>query len=184
MNLRMIKISLGIMILALAMMACNLPEGGSAEPTKAAAQLPSEQAPAAATEVQAAPTESSSCPSVNLTPNPSGYIAEVTMAEGTSGDERTPVNPTSTFGGNATFHAVAALVEAPANTTLRAVWFAGDTAGVAPCNTQVDSYEVVTDGTRNIDFSLTPESTWPPGTYRIEVYVNNVLDQAVTFAVK
>jgi len=179
-ELQTIKLALGIMVLALALLACNLPGGESAAPTATVEQPPV----ATVATITVAPPESGDCPSVNLTPSPSGLIEKVTMAEDTSGEERNPVNPTSTYAGSATCHAVVALGEAPANTTLRAVWFAADTFGVADCNTQINAYELTTDGTRNIDFSLTPESTWPPGSYRIEVYVNNVLDQAVTFAVK
>jgi hypothetical protein len=183
---RDLKLLLGWTVIVLALLACNLPQGG-ASIESAGEPLPTEeitQAPQPGEKSGTVSPLASDCPAVSVSPSPSGLIASVTMAEGTSGEERTPVNPTTTYASGATFHAVVGLVEAPANTVLRAVWYAGDTGGVAECNTEIDSYELTTDGTRNIDFSLTPQSQWPSGSYRIEVFVNNVLDQAVYFSVK
>jgi hypothetical protein len=179
MKSRTIQLSLGLLILALAVLACNMPGGEGAAPTAA----PSAAGPAAPGDSPTA-EEIGICPAVPAAPTASGLITAVTMAEDTSGDERTPVNPTTTFGPTATFHAVVSVVDAPPNTKLKAVWFAGDTDGVALCNKQIQEVELVTDGTRNIDFSLTPETTWPKGSFRVDIYTNDVLDQVVDFSVK
>ena len=177
MKFRTIQLSFGLLILALAVLACNMPTGGGAAPTAA----PSAAGPAPAA---SAAEEIGICPAVVAAPSASGLITAVTMAEDTSGDERTPVNPTTTYTPEATFHAVVSVVDAPPNTKLKAVWFAGDTDGVALCNKQIQEVELVTDGTRNIDFSLTPETTWPKGSFRVDIYTNDVLDQVVDFSVK
>lgn len=188
-----LKLLLGWSVFGLALLACNLPQsaplsesfaGTAAAATVTAGAVQSNEPTQPIEEPGATLPGVENCPAVSVSPRPSGLVASVTMAEGTSGEERTPVNPTTTYASGASFHAVVAILEAPTNTVLRAAWYAGDTGGVAPCNTLIDSYELATDGTRNIDFSLTPQSGWPPGSYRVEIYVNNVLDQAVYFSVK
>jgi hypothetical protein len=112
-------------------------------------------------------------------PKPSGLISSVTMAEKTQGATKDPVNPTSVFAPNSIFHAVVSVQNAPANTKFTAVWYAVD-AG----NTLIDQTDLATDGTRNIDFTLTPTTTWSAGVYRVEIYVNGRLDTVKIFSVK
>lgn len=114
----------------------------------------------------------------------SGFIKEVTMAQGVRGDLRDPVNPTIVFQPNSIFHAVVAIQNAPANTKFKAVWYATDIGDPAEANKLIDATELTTDGTRNIDFNLTPTTKWPPGKYRVEISVNGVLDRVVDFSVK
>ena len=54
----------------------------------------------------------------------------------------------------------------------------------ASCNTLIDSFELASDGTRNLDFNLTPSSQWPPGLFRVEIYVNSKPDSVVDFTVR
>jgi len=96
---------------------------------------------------------------------PSGYITQVVMAKDTQGDNKDPVNPTEVFASSATFHAVVSIQDAPANSL-------------------IDSTDLTTDGSRNIDFTLKPNSKWPAGTYRVEISVNGVVDTVKTFSVK
>ncbi|MBI3912966.1 MAG: hypothetical protein HY327_02035 [Chloroflexi bacterium] len=114
----------------------------------------------------------------------SGIITKVTMAEDAQGDNAEPVNPTTVFKPTAIFHAVATISNAKANTKFNAAWYVVDVGAVAPPNTLIDQSELVTEGSRNLDFFLKPVSTWPVGTYRVEVQVNGVLDQVVNFSVK
>ncbi|HMD90677.1 MAG TPA: zinc ribbon domain-containing protein [Anaerolineaceae bacterium] len=114
----------------------------------------------------------------------SGIISKVTMAENTQGANKDPVNPTKVFQTSATIHAVVAITNAPANTRVKAIWFATSAESV-DCNTQVGQpYELTTDGSRNIDFSLAPTTTWPTGSYRVEIYVDDNLDQVVDYTVQ
>lgn len=134
-------------------------------------------------EAQAASSSSASVPA-SAQPKPSGFVSSVTMAESTQGANKDPVNPTTTFASNATFHAVVRTQNAPANTKFKSVWYAVDVGNVAPPNTLIDETELSTDGTRNIDFTLSPSTAWPSGSYRVEIYVNGVLDTVKTFNVK
>ena len=113
----------------------------------------------------------------------SGFIRSVTMALGTQGDLRNPINPTTVFPSNAVFHGVVAIQNAPAKTKITAKWYAVDVGVPGTSETLFDSADVVTDGTRNIDFTVSPTPTWPSGTYRLEIYVNDVLDQVANFSV-
>lgn len=135
--------------------------------------------------VKDTPASTSSCPPVP-TPvtRPSNFVASVTMALDVTADKKDPVNPTTVFTPNATFHAVVSLRNAPANTKVSTTWYATDVGTAAPCNSRIDSAEVITDGTRNIDFTLKPRTQWPSGTYRVEISINDVLDRVVHFSVK
>jgi hypothetical protein len=114
----------------------------------------------------------------------SGLISDVVMAKGTEGEEKNPINPTSVFSTNDVFHAVAKLKNAPENTSFAATWYVTDVGPDIACNSIIDSTEISTGGTRNLDFTLTPESQWPIGMYRVEVYVNGELDSVKEFQVK
>ncbi len=106
------------------------------------------------------------------------------MAKDTQGDNKDPVNPTTVFAPSAIFHAVVEIDKAPANTKFTAAWYVVDVGSAAAPNSAIDSTDLTTDGTRNIDFTLKPASTWPVGTYRVEISVNDVLDTVTTFSVK
>lgn len=114
----------------------------------------------------------------------SGIITEVVMAKDTEGIELEPVDPTTVFSPNSTIHAVARIEDAPSNTQFSAVFYAVDVGDAAQPNTLISSYALAAEGTRNLDFTLTPSSTWPPGTYRVEISVNGTLDQVVEYTVQ
>jgi hypothetical protein len=128
---------------------------------------------------------SSNCPALpapDLTK--SGFISDIILARNTEGEEKNPINLTTVFSPTDTFHAVAKVEDAPENTSFSATWYVTDVGPDIACNSVVDSTEISTFGTRNLDFTLTPESTWPTGMYRVEVFVNGVLDSVKEFSVK
>lgn len=135
--------------------------------------------------VKDTPASTTSCPPLP-TPvtRPSNIVTSVTMALDTTPDKKEPINPTTVFAPDATFHAVVSLRNAPANTQVSITWYATDVGTAAPCNSRIDSTEIVTDGTRNVDFTLKPKTQWPSGTYRVEIFINGVLDRVVHFSVK
>jgi hypothetical protein len=107
------------------------------------------------------------------------------MAEGVNEADNSPVNPTAVFGTTATIHAVAMVENAPAGTNFTGTWYAVDVGSAAAPNTLIDSAQVVTDGTRNIDFSLAPPtSSWPAGLYMVEIDVNGTKTAQVYFMVQ
>jgi hypothetical protein len=119
-----------------------------------------------------------------VSPRPSGIIASVTMATDSKSDTKDPINPTVVFGTTSVFHAIAALQNAPANTQFTATWYVVDVGNAAPPDSQIESTNITTNGTRNIDFTLTPTTSWPAGTYRVEISVNGAVDTVKTFSVK
>jgi hypothetical protein len=115
---------------------------------------------------------------------PSGIITGVTLAQNTQGDNREPVGSTTNFSGNSVIHAVVGIKDAPTGSQFRAAWYAENIGNAGPANTLIDQFDVASDGTRNIDFTLTPKTTWPTGKYRVEIFVNGSLEQVVNFSVE
>jgi hypothetical protein len=117
---------------------------------------------------------------VNLHPNAAQtasianpMIVAVTLAKGVQGEDNTPLDPTTVFGVSDIIHAVTQIKDAPAETHFTAAWYAVDVGDVAPPNTLIDTVEVVTDGSRNIDFNLYPPTDhWPTGAYRVDIALN------------
>ncbi len=130
------------------------------------------------------PPPTTGAPSNPPAPQPSGVIARVTMAEDAKGELAEPVNPTTVFKPSTNFHAVVTISNAKPSTKFKAVWYTVDVGTAAPPNTLIDQAEVTTEGSRNLDFFLQPAQAWPVGAYRVEVFVNEVLDQVVIFSVK
>ncbi len=150
-------------------------------PTKASLAT---AAPTRTVGVGSTPSAKGTCPPLPpAATKPSGFVSNVTMALGTQGAAKDPINPTTVFTPDAVFHAVVAIKNAPANTVFEAGWFANDVGDAASCNTPIDSTELKTDGSRNLDFDLTPSTRWPAGTYRVEIRVNGTLDRVVNFSV-
>jgi hypothetical protein len=149
-----------------------LPAASSPTPTRARAST-------------ATPSPPLACPSVTpIVIHPSGIIVSVTLAQGTTGDQKKPVNPTLVFPTTATLHAVVAIRNAPANTSFKAAWITVDVGTPSLCNSPIVTTPLVSEGTRNLDFSVAPATTWLPGRYLVQIYMNDVLDRAIPFQVK
>lgn len=116
--------------------------------------------------------------------SPTSFISEVVMAQDTSGDAKEPVHPTSIFQPNSTIHAVIRTQNAPTNTVFKASWYVTDVGTVASPNTLIDAVEFSTEGTRNIDFTLKPTTTWPEGTYHVDISVNGKVEFTKEYSVK
>ena len=90
--------------------------------------------------------------------------------------------PTSVFSPTDTFYCHAKLANAPDGTTIKSVWTAVKVEGVEP-NHVIDEAEI-TSGSAPIKFNLTGTNPWPPGEYKVDLYLNDKLDQTVTFTVE
>lgn len=111
-----------------------------------------------------------------------GIIQSVTMASGITGDSFEPVGPTINFVDPPVVHVVVSTQAAPAKTTLRVDWFLGS-AGTVPPDSSLGTYEITTDGSRNLDFSYKPAAHMTPGAYYVEVYLDGQFFLRVNFYV-
>lgn len=112
-------------------------------------------------------------------------ITDGVMAEDVQGDNFEPIGITDAYSADQpTFHAVVSVANAPSDTAIKAVWIAVDVGDVAPPNTEIDQTVIQIEGSRNIDFTLTPDSAqWPPGTYKVDVYLDDKLERTLNFTV-
>jgi hypothetical protein len=125
------------------------------------------------------------CPALTaVQTSSSGLVSDIVIAKNVEETTMAPVEPTLLYGQQDIFHAVVQIENAPANSKIKVVWYATDVGQAAPCNTRIDAHEISADGTRYIDFNLTPETTWPPGKYRAEITFNDILEQVIDFSVQ
>ena len=144
------------------------------QPTETAALENTEAVP---TEVPAAPTEEPTylplVPTATTGASGQAIIDSIVLAHDTQGADKSPVNPGTVFSTKDVIHAVVHLTDAPANTKVTAAWFVVDVGGAAAPNTQIDTKDVSTDGTRYVDFTLAPVSAWPAGSYKVVISLND-----------
>lgn len=169
-----------LLLLTAAQLACSAPINAA---RSYETPLPVES-PAESFLSQETPAVEGFCPAISQPTSSSGLIASVTLARGSQGERKDPVDPTSVFGPTDTIHAIVAVEDAPQGTLFKSAWRAVDIGDPAACDTLITEYELSTDGTRNIDFTLSSESAWPVGAYKVEIYVNGTLDQVLFFTVQ
>jgi outer membrane usher protein FimD/PapC len=87
---------------------------------------------------------------------------------------------TTTFTPDQTFYAVVTLNNAPDTTKTKAVWYTVDENGDA---TQIAEKEVIGSGSP-ITFNATNSNAWPAGTYRVEIYLNDKVNNTIDFTVE
>ncbi len=104
-------------------------------------------------------------------------IKSATLARDPNGNQ-----PTTTFEPGETFYLIADLANAPDDTTAKAVWYAVDVGSAAPPNTLIDEASV-TSGSGTLTFNLSPDGQWAPGTYKVELYLNDELAQTLNITV-
>jgi hypothetical protein len=188
-NIMMKRLTAFLLLFILISLGCNLSANGAADNGANLAGSSGEVQPTIAPlptfiilpSPTATPVE---CKLPKLLTSNSGYITKVTLAKNTQPGTLAALDPTNVFPNNATVHAVVAMKNAPSHTEFKAVWHAHDLNGAADCNSKLDEYQTITNGTRNLDFMLKPESTLPAGTYWVEIYVNGTLDTVAHFSVK
>ena len=165
MNKKLSLISLGIIFL-LVSTAClavtgktdsNENSGKSEENTAADAPSPTEP------EIELSSDTTTFKPYSGKMPKPSGLITKVTLALNTEGENFDPVDPSTEFGPNATIHAVVAVKKAPANTKFSAKWLTTDVGDADVPDKLIDGTETTEGGSGNLDFSLSPTTSFPVG---------------------
>lgn len=116
-----------------------------------------------------------------LASGPETSLEDLRMAHDENGND-----VTSTFSNTDDFYAVVDLNNATQDTVVKAVWTALDAADTEPdyevrehtLNTTEESFS----GT--IYFQLSNDEIWPAGRYRVDIYLNDVLDQSLEFNVE
>ena len=87
---------------------------------------------------------------------------------------------TAVFKADQPFYDVVSIANAPDTTKVKAVWYTVDASGAA---TSIIDKEVVGSGSP-ITFSATANQPWPAGKYKVEVYLNDKLNQTKEFSVQ
>ncbi|MBN1681530.1 MAG: hypothetical protein JW966_14715 [Anaerolineae bacterium] len=90
-------------------------------------------------------------------------------------------NETDTYGPTDTFYCIVDLRSAPDDTMTKAVWIAVVVEGVEP-GFQIGEYELES-GSGTLTFQVSPDELWPPGQYKVEIYLNGDLEKTVEFEV-
>jgi serine protease Do len=88
---------------------------------------------------------------------------------------------TSTFSPDDTFFVVGELRNAPDDTVLRAEWIAVEVEG-EDADTPLDDAEVTSAG-GDFEFNLTNDDPWPEGQYKVELYLDDELEESLDFEV-
>jgi len=107
------------------------------------------------------------------------YITEIYMAKDDNGD---PGEPTTNYNpGDHMIHCVVELNTAREGTQLKFVWHTIDVIG-RPGSEVIKSIEYATKARENIVHGhLNYPEDWPKGTYKVDVYVNGVLDKTMNY---
>jgi len=92
-------------------------------------------------------------------------------------------NRTTVFSQEAVFFAMVDLKNAPDDTKLKAVWTVVE-AEDTDSNLLLNETEI-TSGDALVHFQLeNTDYLWPKGQYKVEIYLNDTLDQTLTFEVQ
>ena len=104
-------------------------------------------------------------------------IKEAWMARDDTGEQGTEV-----FAQDEVFYCIVEIANAPDETSVKAAWTAVNVEGEEP-NLFLDETEL-TEGSNRLTFELSNNMLWPPGKYKVDLYLNDELDQTLEFEVK
>lgn len=105
------------------------------------------------------------------------------LAMSTGVDGFKPVNVTTKFTTTTpAFYVTGEINNAPDDTVISAVWYYLD----ADADYMIDQSQYQVEGTNNsFYFSLSiPDNGWPVGTYRVDLYIDDAVDQSIFFTVE
>ncbi|GIK55029.1 MAG: PDZ domain-containing protein [Chloroflexi bacterium] len=103
-------------------------------------------------------------------------ISQARLAKDEAGTQTT-----TTFAPGDTFYLLVDLANAPDGTKVKASWTAVNAEG-APPDTHLDDVEL-TSGSGTLTYDLKNDGPWPVGDYKVDLYLNNELNQTLTFKV-
>ena len=104
-------------------------------------------------------------------------IKDASMAQDVNGE----FQETDVFSPEEIFYALVNVANAPDDTAVKAVWYAVDAEGVDPNSVL---YESEFTGGGEITFELSNDYLWPYGTYKVEIYLNDELQETLEFSVE
>lgn len=118
------------------------------------------------------------------TPAPGGGTVNVTLARDVT-PEFVPVSPTTIFPPSAAgFYAVFNASGVGAGAVLKSVWWVVNVGSAALPNTVIDERTAtIADGAGKGVFRLQRPEPWPPGEYKVEVFLNQQLITVLPFRV-
>ncbi|MEM7114089.1 MAG: trypsin-like peptidase domain-containing protein [Chloroflexota bacterium] len=106
-------------------------------------------------------------------------ISSTALAKDNAGTQTTTI-----FDPGETFYAVVTLANAPDDTKVKAIWTAVNVGDVAEPNYVLAETELVS-GSGNVVFdAVNNNGDWPTGTYKVDLYLNDELDQTLDFRVQ
>ena len=105
-------------------------------------------------------------------------ITDAYMAADSDGTQRT-----TTFSGDQIFYCIVQVANAPEDTTLKAVWTAVAVEGEDP-NLELNTTDATVGTLDTFAFHLSNDSLWPPGQYKVDIYLNDTLDRTLEFSVQ
>jgi hypothetical protein len=113
--------------------------------------------------------------------------ADLAVAVKQDGNKFTGIDKTDTFTRGQPLHAVVQVQGSDKNPRVRAVWTAVDVpAGpVSLKNRQIDEKQVTLDKNHGVaDLTGSAVTTAAPGTYKVEIYLNDTLERTLNYTVK
>ena len=108
----------------------------------------------------------------------SAKISSAKMTADSEGAQETTV-----FAQDQTFYCIAELANAPEDTKLKAVWVAVEAEGEEP-NLEIDQTEMTAGNSSVFTFNLSNDQLWPTGRYKVDLYLNDMLDRTLEFEVR
>ena len=89
---------------------------------------------------------------------------------------------TTVFSQDETFYCLVNLANAPDDTTMSASWFVVKAEGMDD-NYLIDEADII-QGSGEITFDLSNDMLWPAGSYRVDITLNEELNQSLEFEVQ
>lgn len=116
----------------------------------------------------------------NRPPNAEVYVDQIHMAKDDNGEAG--ASATSFSPSERTVHVVLTLNKQKAGTKVRVVWIAADVEGAK--NKELKSLDYTTTALdKTVPGYLRWSQDWPRGEYKVEAYINGVLDKTITYRI-
>jgi len=114
----------------------------------------------------------------SLTSSDGHVITNAVTAKDATGETFEPSGITDSFPANQNIlHTIVTIKDAPKDTAVKATW-------LRPDNSKMGEFEIKSDGSRNLDFTFTPErGGLPPGDYQVAISLNGKIDRTLKFSV-